>query len=55
MVRNVHMGDVLVHDSAGTRLISQEMATKLGWDGESPVMYLEADGVRCVLAGVNRG
>jgi len=51
--RNTHVGDVLVHDSTGTRLISQEMATKLGWDGESPVMYLNSDGsIRFVCPGV---
>ena len=50
--RNNHTGAVLVHESGVARLVQQEHALALGWDGESPVMYLEADGtVRCVCPG----
>lgn len=43
-----HIGDVIVHDHGVARLMSQELATQLGWDGYSPVMYVGSDGVRCV-------
>ena len=48
-----HFGPVIVHDLEGKqRLMDQANASKLGWDGFSPVMYLRADGsVECVVPG----
>jgi len=51
--RNNHIGGVIVHDSNGVRVVEQDHARTLGWDGESPVMYLNSDGsVRFVCPGV---
>lgn len=54
MSQNVHMGAVIVHHFAETEpaLVEQSLATSLGWDGESPVMFIDADGsVRNVCPG----
>jgi len=51
--RNNHIGPVIIHDSNGMRVVQQDHALTLGWDGESPVMYIEADGsIRFVCPGV---